>query len=367
MRRHLKESSYWKYFNYSLLSGTLMISLISLLVLYSIHTANHSSYYKKQALFLLLGLVLFVLVSRIDPHRLISFAPYLYGLFLLSLLFLLVFSPRIAGAKAWVGIGGMGIQPSEFGKIIVILLIARVFRDHDSQTLSFKDILRLGTITGAPVLLIMAQPDMGTAVTYSFILLTLFILLGLKKEMVLLLVLSIVGVSYLGWNFVFKDYQKERVKVFMHPESDPLKYGYHTIQSKITIGSGGLKGKGYLQGTQKGMGFLPAQHTDFILSVYAEEFGFLGILFLFGSYFFLFSQIYGIASGTEDVECFLLGSLLLGQIFFPFLINVLVSIGKLPVAGITLPFMSYGGSSLLTLFIMIGIIEGIHMKKYAGQ
>jgi rod shape determining protein RodA len=150
----------------------------------------------------------------------------------------------------------------------------------------------------------------------------------------------------------------------LHPERDPLGYGYHTLQSKITIGSGGFKGKGYLRGTQKKLGFLPAQHTDFILSVFAEEFGFVGVSFVLGLFLYLFYLIYKIGVSSETIENILLSGLVLGTLFFHFLINVLVCIGKFPVAGITFPLFSYGGSSIITIFSMLGLVENAYLTRF---
>ncbi len=358
---------YFKYFNYSLLFTPLSITIIGIFVLYSIFEATGQAFFKRQIIWLIVSLIAFFIFSILNYKFYLNLAPSLYLFLIVILTFLIFFGKRIAGTKSWIGIGGLGVQPSEFGKIVVILLIARIFRDYYKGPLNFIDFFKASFIVGVPALLVFLGNDMGTAMTYSFIIIILIFILGVRRNLLILIIVGAVLFSIGSWNFVLKDYQKKRIKVFLNPQSDPLGVGYHTIQSKITIGSGGISGKGFLKGTQKKLGFLPAQHTDFILSVYAEEFGFVGIIVLILLYSFLFYSIFRVAYVAEDISSMLLVGLILGQIFFQFLINILVSLGKLPVAGVTLPLFSYGGSSLITVYSLLGIVEGVHISKYSRE
>ena len=358
---------YFKYFNFSLLLTPVTITIIGIFVLYSIYKATNQPYFERQIIWLVLSLILFFFFSLISYKLFINISPSLYVLLLLVLTGLIFFGKKIAGTKSWIGIGGIGIQPSEFGKIVTILIIAKLFQKYYKDGLNFIDFSKASFIVGLPALLIAVANDMGTALTYTFIIITLIFILKVKRNLLIFIILGTILFSFASWNFVLKDYQKKRIMVFLHPQSDPLGVGYHTIQSKITIGSGGVTGKGFLKGTQKKLGFLPAQHTDFILSVYAEEFGFVGIIFLLLLYTYLFYTLFRIAYISEDIGTLLLVSLILGQIFFQFLINILVSLGKLPVAGITLPLFSYGGSSLLTVYSLLGIAENVYISKFSRE
>jgi rod shape determining protein RodA len=353
-----------KYFNYQLFIIPLFISLIGILTLYSIHKTNGSLYYEKQLFFLLFAIVGFLVFSVINLEKLFNFSTFFYSMIIISLVYLILFGEKISGAKSWLKIGGLGIQPSEIGKIFVILMIVKIFRKHFEETLNFMDFIKVSIIVGIPVFFIFLQPDFGTVLTYGFIVLTFIFIFGLKRNLAIIFILLSMVLSVVSWNYVLKDYHKKRIINFLHPERDPLGYGYHTLQSKITIGSGGFKGKGYLRGTQKKLGFLPAQHTDFILSVFAEEFGFAGVSFVLGLFLYLFYLIYKIGVSSETIENILLSGLVLGTLFFHFLINVLVCIGKFPVAGITFPLFSYGGSSIITIFSMLGLVENVYLTRF---
>ncbi len=353
-----------KYFNYQLFFTPIIISVIGIITLYSIHKTNGSIYYEKQIFFLIIAILSFFLFSVINMEKLLMFSPFFYFFIVVSLIYLLVFGEKISGAKSWFHIGGFGIQPSEIGKIFVILIIAKMFRNHFEGPLNLIHIIKISIILGIPVLLIFFQPDFGIILTYGFIFLTFIIIFGIKKNIAILFIIISLFLSVFSWNYILKDYHKKRIINFLHPEKDPLGFGYHILQSKITIGSGGFKGKGYLKGTQKKLGFLPAQHTDFILSVFAEEFGFIGVFFLLGLYLYLFYLIYKIVLSSETMGDLLLSGLVFGTFFFHFLINVLVCVGKFPVAGITFPLFSYGGSSLITMFALLGIVENVYLSKF---
>jgi len=355
---------YFKYFNYSLLVIPVIITIIGILTLYSIHTADGSLFFEKQILWLIVSIIIFFVVSSINYEKFLQYSPHLYIITLVTLVYLIVFGEKIAGVRSWINLHVISLQPSEFTKLFVILLIAKIYKQYYKGPLNLKNFIKISTIVGLPAFFIVFQPDLGTAFTYIFILLAAFLIFGLRKGIIVLILIFTVGISLLSWNYVLKDYHKQRIKVFLNPQSDPLGYGYHTIQSKITIGSGGTWGKGYLNGTQKKLKFLPEQHSDFILSVYAEEFGFAGILVLIFLYSFLFYKIYKISQLCENTGTILITGVILGHLFFQFLTNIFVSLGKLPVAGITLPLFSYGGSSLITVYSMLGLVEGIFISKF---
>ncbi len=353
-----------KYFNYQLFFIPFLISLIGILTLYSIHKTNGSFFYEKQLFFLFFATICFLFFSVINLEKLLNLSTPFYSIIIISLIYLIFFGEKVSGAKSWLKIGGFGIQPSEIGKIFVILMIVKIFRKHFEGPIDFMDFIKISVIVGIPVFLIFLQPDFGTVLTYGFIILTFLIIFGLKKNLAILFIFLAIILSVVSWNYVLKDYHKKRIINFLHPEQDPLGYGYHTLQSKITIGSGGFKGKGYLKGTQKKLGFLPAQHTDFILSVFAEEFGFVGVTFVLWLFLYLFYIIYKIGVTSETIENIMLSGLVLGTLFFHFLINVLVCIGKFPVAGITFPLFSYGGSSIITIFSLLGLVENVYLSRF---
>ncbi len=357
MREHIK------YFSFSIIIPPLILSFFSVLIIRSIDLSTSTTYFKKQIVWILIGVISFIFFSFYNYKKLIEKSYFIYFFFILTLIYVLAFGEKISGARSWIGLGNFGIQPSEIGKLVIPLLAGKFFLNKLSRVLDTKDLLKYYLLLGVPSLLIMLQPDMGTILTYFPFFLFPILLFKVNKKLIVGGIIFVIVIGGFSWKFFLKDYQKKRIKVILNPESDPLSYGYHTIQSKIAIGSGGLKGKGYMKGTQKSLGFLPAKHTDFILSVVGEEFGFVGIITVFVIYIFLFYVIYTV-SIQSDWTGMIVSFLVLLQISFQFIINSAVSVGLFPVAGVTAPFLSYGGSSMITLFSMLGVVENIQIERY---
>jgi rod shape determining protein RodA len=233
------------------------------------------------------------------------------------------------------------------------------------RKIEWKEFFMIGIILGIPFVLIALQPDMGTASVFASLFLTAVLLKGIKKSIIVFLIITITFSSFLLWNYFLKPYQKDRITSFLNPEKYSRSSGYQIIQSKIAIGAGGINGKGYLKGSQSKYKFLPTRHTDFIISLLGEEFGFLGISFFLLLYFIFFYRQFSFI--TESEEELNLAYLLLGAVFFQFLINVLMSIGLIPILGLPLPFVSYGGSSMLGFYILEGIIFKIRINSYLNE
>jgi rod shape determining protein RodA len=271
-----------------------------------------------------------------------------------------------AGTKSWIVLPFFQIQPSEIAKIAVILVLALLFSNYRRESLSLGHGLLSILIVGAPVLLVGLQPDLGTALTYIPILLAVFVIVGLKRRTVIILIVMALLLGIVGWNVLLKDYQKVRITTLLSPEKDPLGSGYHTIQSKIAIGSGGFLGKGYKKGTQSQLRFLPARHTDFIFSVIGEELGFAGAIVTFLLYFLFLARLFQSVSKSRDRAGALIIYMVAGMIAFQFFVNVFMTIGLFPITGVPLPLLSYGGSSLLTNFLAVSLVINVRMRRFVN-
>lgn len=341
------------------------LALIGLLFIYDASHLLTSAYYLKQLVWILLGLGAMALFALVDYKFLLSLSLPLYVMTVAVLAGMLVFAGLIAGTKSWIRTGLFQIQPSEAAKLVMILFLARLFANHKERYISSSLSITAMMATAIPVFLIAVQPDLGTALTYVPIIGGALILAGLKKKTIIIILVLAALTGTLGWNFGLHDYQKKRVIMLLNPHQDPRGAGYQVIQSKIAVGSGGLTGKGFMKGSQNQLRFLPARHTDFIFSVVAEEFGFLGVMFILSLYVLLFWRIFRAVVKARDragVYIIFLAGMVLA---FQFLVNVMMVVGLFPVTGITLPLMSYGGSSLITSFAAIGLVLNVRMRRFA--
>lgn len=355
------------HFDRNLLWLTLAIGIIGLFNLYSV-TANTelggTPLYLKQFAWFLFGIVAMIIVAFIDYRYYSDFAYIIYAVFIFLLMLLLAYGIVTSGAQRWFRIGWLSIQPSEFVKISLIFTLAKFFqRSPRGDGYSLKDLPVPFLLLALPVLMILRQPDLGTAII--LVLVFFSILLFVKVRWSSLLVLFLGGASLLPilWSFL-KDYQKRRVITFLNPDLDPLGAGYHLIQSKIAVGSGGILGKGFMNGTQCKLGFLPEEHTDFIFSAFCEEWGLLGAIFIIALYVFLL--IYGIRISIQARDRFgaILSFGVTAMLFWHTFINMAMVIGIVPVVGVPLPLFSYGGSFLLSTLIGIGLIINVSMRRY---
>ena len=349
-----------------LLALILLQSLIGVFFIYSSSHFLPGAYHVRQLIWIGISLLALLLVLAIDYKFFVALSVYFYGLMVVLLAVTLVFARLVAGTKSWITLGLMQLQPSELAKIVMILVFARLFAEYKSAYLTMQATVWALVVAGVPLLLIIAQPDLGTAMTFLAIIGGAFILAGLKRKAVVLIVLAAFVLGIGGWTIGLKDYQKKRVTTLINPAGDPRGSGYQVIQSKIAIGSGGFAGKGFQKGTQSQLRFLPARHTDFIFSVIGEETGFLGVFIVIVLYFALLARMFLSAAKARDragVYIIFTASLLIA---FQFLVNVMMIIGLFPVVGITLPFLSYGGSSLLASYVACGLVMNVRMRRFAN-
>jgi len=361
-------------FDWSIIWVLLGIISIGLLSIYSalypqIQAHPTNNLFLKQIVSLGIGFAVLCCSLFIDYQRLKLASPWIYGFVVLLLAAVLIMGKEVNGSKRWLEIAGFQFQPSEFMKVVIVIQLASYFTSSQevSSYPSFKRlILPMGFII-VPVLLTLAEPDLGTAISIMAISVTIVFFVGVRWKYLAVLCLGVMPLILPVWEHVLKPYQKRRILILLSPDIDPLGAGYHIRQSKIAIGSGMLWGKGFLQGTQNKLHFLPEKHTDFIFSVWAEEWGFVGcavLLVLFSVLIFLTLRV---ARRSKDRYGSLIVIGMSALILWQAIINIGMVIGVLPVVGITLPFVSYGGSSLITLCLAIGMIENVSMRRYVFQ
>ena len=353
-------NNYLKYLDKFTFIVIIIISLSGILLIYSVSQSLEQSYYLKQLLWLSISLIAFFIVLRIKTEFVFRSSLALYIILCIILSIQLIAGQIVGGTKSWLRFGFVAVQVSEFIKIPIALYIANIL--SKTRIIDWFTFCKLIFLLVIPFLLIAVQPDLGTAfILTSFIIISI-LLKRIKLSIIFVSIIFIIIGSFLSWNYILKPYQKNRITSFFNPEKYSQSSGYQIIQSKIAIGSGGLNGKGYLKGSQSKYKFLPTRHTDFVVSVLGEEFGFVGVSFLFLLFFILFYRQFNFKSKTDREFYFVY--LFNFFILFQFLINVLMSIGLFPILGIPLPFVSYGGSSLLSFFIGEAIIFKIKINNY---
>jgi len=324
-----------------------------------------NSYFGKQLIYLCGGLLAFIIFINIDYHIFSDFIVFIYigGLAVLALVVLI--GRTIHGNKSWISVGLFSFQPSELVKIIVIIALAKYYSELDKETLGLKELAIGAAITFAPVVLIMMEHDLGTALTFFPIYGVLTCLAGIKKKHLVVFLIIIVAVSPIIW-FSLHGYRKERIQSVLNPLNDPNGIGYQARQSEIAIGSGRFLGKGFKQGSQGRNGFLPARHTDFVFAVLAEEKGFVGSITILGLFLFLTHRLFRAAREAKDKIGSMIVVGVLTLLLFHLTINLGMVEGLLPVIGIPLPFVSAGGSSLISYFIAMSLSMGVRMRRYVN-
>lgn len=347
----------------------LLLLLNSLMGVAAIYSSSHylpGNFHLRQLFWIAVSMLALLLLLTIDYTVMVTYSLYFYALCVLLLLGVLVYGKIISGAKSWFRLPFFQIQPSEITKIAVILLLALVFSGYKKPQLSSGQGLLTSIVVFVPIILISLQPDLGTAMSYVAIYFAALLLAGLNRKIVLTFLILALVLGVIGWNFALKDYQKQRVITLLNPEQDPLGSGYHILQSKIAVGSGGFLGKGYKKGSQSQLRFLPARHTDFVFSVIGEEFGFVGVLVIMLFYFSFLGRLFLSVEKARDragVYLIFMVAVLIASQFF---INVLMTIGLFPVAGIPLPLLSYGGSSLLTNYLAVSLVINVKMRRFVN-
>ena len=345
------------------------VTLASLGVLFiaSATTGTHfEGLASRQAIWIAVGLGAMTVAILFDYRMLLKFSFAIYCASLLPLVYLLFFGERIANVRSWIRIGhNFQFQPAELAKIATALLVAYLFENEDDARLKPSTLVKLGAIVGVPVLLVFLQPDMGLALTFLPLVFVGLYFGGLAARGWLAIAVMLAVLCGAGW-FLLKDYQKQRIGTFLNPDTDVLGSGYQVRQSKIAVGSGGFSGKGFRSGTQSQLRFLPVQHTDFILAVIAEEWGFLGIILVLGIFAAMLLRALKLAQTARDRGGVFLILCLTGMMFFSVVINASMMIGLAPTTGIPLPLVSYGGSSVATTFLCIGLILGVDYRRFAN-
>jgi rod shape determining protein RodA len=352
---------------WALVGSALLLALVGLATVSSASSELGGSLLARQAIWIVLGIVIMGLGAALDGKLLLRAAPAIYGLGLISVGLVTFLGHEAGGSRSWIGIAGLGGQPSDLAKIGTALLLARYFGGLRQLHLDLRHLLVGGVIVALPVAFIVVQPDLGGAAMFVPLYLGMVLVAGVRVRWLALVAVAALAVGPAVWAFGMQDYQRDRIATFVSPERDPLGAGYQVRQSKIAVGSGALLGKGYGQGTQSQLRFLPARHTDFVFAVLAEEWGFLGVLMVLGCYSFYLWTGLRIATRARNRAGVLLAAGLLAALAAHLLYNTGMMIGMVPVTGIPLPFLSYGGSFMLFCFFVTGVLLGIDMRRYVNR
>jgi rod shape determining protein RodA len=354
-------------FDWVLLLIVLFLAGVGILNLYSATLswgALAAPIYMKQGLWLLGGVLMALLICLFDYRHLKYFAIHCYLVSVGMLVFVLVMGHTSMGATRWINLGFFNLQPSEVIKVAAVLILARIFSGSVTPTgYSFGELWLPAVLILLPVGLILKQPDLGTALMLIFIAGSMLLFAGVRRRTLLALIFLGLIAAVGGW-FGMHDYQRARIMTFLNPEADPLGSGYHIIQSKIAVGSGGLIGKGFAHGSQSQLSFLPERHTDFAFSVFAEEWGFAGCMVLLLLYLFMIIWGLYIARRAADEFGMYLAVGITAMTFWHIVVNLGMVIGLLPVVGVPLPLFSYGGTSMVTTMIGIGLLMNVSMRRF---
>jgi rod shape determining protein RodA len=366
----MRRFSSFRDFDWTLLTLVLLISVISVVEIKSatLHTKFHG-FGEKQVGFILIGIVLMFLISFIDYHRLLDIAPWAYGVSLILLIAVKAVGTKVMGARRWINLGGgVHFQPSEWVKLVLILIVARYFWGLAGRDLSWIDIAKAFALVCIPMALVLAQPDLGTALTYFPVAVAGLFLGGIRPRQVAILMLGatvLIGGAFLSGKRL-KPYQQARLTSFINPDADPKGSGYQIKQSLIAVGSGGLWGKGTNKGTQTQGDFLPIPYTDFIFAAFCEEHGFVGGIGILLLFFLILTRLIQNAQQASDMPGTFIVMGVVAVILFQIVVNIGMVVGLMPVTGIPLPLMSYGGSSILFTFLALGIVMNIRMRRFVN-
>ena len=365
MRRFLS----FRDFDWGLLLIVLTLCGFSLLEVHSttMHT-RFASFESKQMLFIAGGVVGMFILAKIDYHRLLDWAPWAYGIFVVSLVLVKVVGHKVMGARRWIALGPIQFQPSEWVKLVLVLAIARYFANLGARYLTWSDIFKAFALVGIPMILVLIQPDLGTTLTYAPILVAGLFLGGINFKQAAILITCFLVLAGGVWSSgkLLKPYQKARLTSFINPANDPRGSGYQINQSLIAVGSGGIWGKGTEKGTQTQGYFLPIPYTDFIFAAFSEEHGFVGAAFVLLLYFLILMRLIQNAQTAADLPGALIIMGIVAVLTFQIAVNVGMVIGFMPVTGIPLPLMSYGGSSVLFTFLALGVAMNVRMRRFVN-
>lgn len=335
--------------------------------IYSATHLNCGNYYLKSQLIGIAAGVFIIYLVLIPDYAIVKrYANIIYsfGVFLLILNCLPMFKSTVNGASSWIKIGPVSMQPSEFAKVGIIIMLAKELDDMEGNINNLKNLIKLTAYAALPMILIVTQPDMGMMMVCFFIVLGIYIVAGLDFKIIGGGLAILTGLICIVWNSpIMQTYWKTRLLSFLDPDADPLGAGFQLSQSKLAIGSGGVLGKGFLKGSLTTGGFIPEAHTDFIFSVIGEEWGLIGAMFALMLYAIIIYRLIKIAKNSKDIFGTIVSVGLIATMLFSILQNIGMTIGIMPITGITLPFLSYGRSSMLTAFMSIGIVLNIGMRR----
>ncbi len=353
--------------DWALLVSAVALAIVGLATVHSASAELAMDYLPRQGVWFGLGLLCLVAAASIDYHDLLDHSLLIYALALAGLLLVFFVGHEAGGAQSRLGFGSFSLQPSEFAKLASAILLSRYLGDIKQPFLDLKGIATASFIVLVPVSLVVLEPDLGSAAMFMPILVGMLLVAGVRGRTIAAAVVTALVLAGAVWTFGMKDYQRQRVVTFLSPESDPLGAGYQVRQSKIAVGSGGLVGQGYMQGTQSQLRFLPARHTDFVFAVLAEEWGFLGVVAVYGLYATFLLCAARIALRARNRAGILLVCGLVALLAFHILYNTAMVVGLVPITGIPLPFLSYGGSFTLMCFTATGLILGVDLRRYVNR
>lgn len=345
----------------------LALSLIGLATVSSASAESGSEYLPRQGLWIAIGLIALVFAFAVDYHALLDLAPIFYGGAIGLLGVVLVVGREVGGARSWLGFGGFGGQPSELAKLATALMLARYLARVRRPALELRHLVIAGLLVAPPVVFVVLENDLGSAAMFGPMVAAMLLVAGIRGRHIAVGValVFVLGAGY--WATGARGHQVQRIVSFLEPESDPLGAGYQVRQSKIAVGSGQWLGRGYGQGTQSQLRFLPERHTDFVAAVLAEEWGFLGVVIVLGLYAIYLASAARVAARSRDRAGILLIAGLLGLFSFHVLYNTAMVVGLLPITGIPLPFLSYGGSFMLVNFLITGLVLNVDYRRYVNR
>lgn len=362
---------FFRKIDWALTMSVIFLAFFGLAAIYSVALGQGLGEFfnfQKQIIWLVIGLILILFFANFDYHYWRQLGWWGYGLSLILLILVLTpLGSTIRGTQGWFDLGFFSFQPVELMKFFLIIVLADIYGRHARLINQFSYLIFVGLITFFPFVLVMLQPDFGSAMVLFFIWLVSFFLVTKNKWQILLIITLIISIFALSWFFIFQDFQKYRIKTFLDPSLDPMGRGYNVRQSIIAVGAGRFFGRGLGFGSQSQLKFIPESQTDFIFAVIAEELGFIGVIFILGFFFLIFYRLYWIAIRAPDDFGLFFILLFAILIFIHAFINIGMNIGLLPVTGISLPFVSYGGSFLIVLMMAVGLVLNIYKFSFISR
>jgi len=360
------ERRLYHHLDWLLFGAMLILCCIGVAMIYSTTGLTNPRLATTQLYAMVIGMAAFMVCLTIDYRALTDKSHFIYLALLGLLIYVLLFGTVAGGARRWISLRVFNLQPSEFAKVGVALVLAKFFGENRRGTPTTGDLLIGGILAAVPLVMIAREPDLGTAVTILPIFLGIAYVAGMRMRLLGILLAVAIVAAPIAWKFALKDYQKGRIETFMDPSQDPKGAGYQQIQAQITVGSGGLLGKGFQKGTQGQLRFLPVAHNDFIFSVLAEEQGFVGVLSVLSLYLLVIWRSLEAARLAKDRLGVYLVMGLLSSFTFQVIYNITMSAGLAPVKGLTLPLMSYGGSSMIATLASFGLIQNVRMRRFTN-